>query len=88
MGPRPFGRGRRANADDDDAFAIASMGPRPFGRGRYVRPNRMVMNPLRFNGAATFRSRKVHPRVSAPLRWTGFNGAATFRSRKGYSHRT
>ena len=37
----------------------------------------------RFNGAATFRSRKAPQRSGEARRRAGFNGAATFRSRKG-----
>ena len=59
MGPRPFGRGR-GRADRGGVFAErASMGPRPFGRGRAVRSDSLIQDADCFNGAATFRSRKV-----------------------------
>ena len=57
MGPRPFGRGRRWLVRFRFLDFGASMGPRPFGRGRRTRaPVRGAA--ARFNGAATFRSRK------------------------------
>ena len=58
MGPRPFGRGRAAAWPGPGLYILAaSMGPRPFGRGRPKRL-RWQRRLWRFNGAATFRSRK------------------------------
>ena len=59
MGPRPFGRGRAAALAAAPGRALASMGPRPFGRGRGILPRRLFAGMCGFNGAATFRSRKV-----------------------------
>ena len=59
MGPRPFGRGRRGRKSDFKLSGPASMGPRPFGRGRRCRACRGSVKAARFNGAATFRSRKA-----------------------------
>ena len=61
----------------------ASMGPRPFGRGR-TRLAAGKPSARRFNGAATFRSRKGAGGGAARRSSGRFNGAATFRSRKGY----
>ena len=62
------------------------MGPRPFGRGRGTRTARRTDPVTRFNGAATFRSRKeLSARACAQIR-RRFNGAATFRSRKEHLH--
>ena len=60
MGPRPFGRGRCARPSARlRRPAEASMGPRPFGRGRRSFVWVMRHEAVRFNGAATFRSRKA-----------------------------
>ena len=82
MGPRPFGRGRQVVRGDGARAHCASMGPRPFGRGRAV--NTIVISPRggSFNGAATFRPRKVPTAPCISRRPRGFNGAATFRPRK------
>ena len=61
MGPRPFGRGRLLPAPTLPERLAASMGPRPFGRGRPVRRRPGARAPRRFNGAATFQSRKDDP---------------------------
>ena len=61
---------------------LASMGPRPFGRGRSSRTRAAVKMIACFNGAATFRSRKVFQRFRISALKCCFNGAATFRSRK------
>ena len=83
MGPRPFGRGRGDYVHGSFERGSASMGPRPFGRGRPVRRAHLGMVRRRFNGAATFRSRKADPIPGHVLRPVHrFNGAATFRSRK------
>ena len=86
MGPRPFGRGRHRQPERQLWLRRASMGPRPFGRGRAANPTSNF--PVQsFNGAATFRSRKVPPDVAPRPHPRGFNGAATFRSRKGRDRR-
>ena len=59
MGPRPFGRGRWFRAPTPTEQGRASMGPRPFGRGRRVIACGGRLFRVRFNGAATFRSRKA-----------------------------
>ena len=59
MGPRPFGRGRGEKGIPRRPNRQASMGPRPFGRGRHGRATRCAGCGRRFNGAATFRSRKA-----------------------------
>ena len=64
--------------------ARASMGPRPFGRGRRLRRSPSYHVQRRFNGAATFRSRKEAPECIMTDEASGFNGAATFRSRKDW----
>ena len=61
MGPRPFGRGRRDVAALCRRRYQASMGPRPFGRGRDHICRGQRRQVARFNGAATFRSRKAVP---------------------------
>ena len=58
MGPRPFGRGRKWRGGAAPLAMHASMGPRPFGRGRSAR-TREYSTSACFNGAATFRPRKV-----------------------------
>ena len=81
MGPRPFGRGRcvlgaagvAANLLQWGRDLSVAEGRSPLGG----RPRRR-----RFNGAATFRSRKALGRAAAAAGGGGFNGAATFRSRK------
>ena len=84
MGPRPFGRGRYVIAHTIGLDRTASMGPRPFGRGRESAAPSAYTSGTCFNGAATFRSRKVrHAAIHRPTQANGFNGAATFRSRKG-----
>src|SRR5579884_2586802 len=61
----------------------ASMGPRPIGRGNSPKPGRRAVQLVRFNGAATDRSRKFPPPPPrARKRFFSFNGAATDRSRK------
>ena len=59
MGPRPFGRGRAIVCIENSMASMASMGPRPFGRGRESIARKRDSGLIRFNGAATFRSRKV-----------------------------
>ena len=59
MGPRPFGRGRVWCGYHAAPCIQASMGPRPFGRGRCRGPCLQLAGARRFNGAATFRSRKA-----------------------------
>ena len=81
MGPRPFGRGMAKQVGMLAGGGGASMGPRPFGRGMPLLLILILTRAIRFNGAATFRSRNVpRPRYKST---TGacFNGAATFRSR-------
>ena len=58
MGPQPFGCGRAAQRDLRLGRRIASMGPQPFGCGRQA-PSRCFPTLPCFNGAATFRLRKV-----------------------------
>ena len=59
MGPQPFGCGRKVNGPEPARHTVASMGPQPFGCGRgTARPIRR-RRPSCFNGAATFRLRKV-----------------------------
>ena len=53
------------------------------GRQRAHRAGALVS----FNGAATFRSRKVAKPAGRPAWYQGFNGAATFRSRKDVADR-
>ena len=60
----------------------ASMGPRPFGRGRLSAGLWYSPAATCFNGAATFRPRKVAGPGKGRARPRGFNGAATFRPRK------
>ena len=64
---------------------LPSMGPRPFGRGRPIFASRPTRAGTRFNGAATFRSRKDRLILATSGLGAGFNGAATFRSRKAAS---
>ena len=67
MGPRPFGRGRMpVLRQAQERLPVASMGPRPFGRGRAAPGTGSSRAALRrFNGAATFRSRKGGRRLYA-----------------------
>ncbi len=66
MGPRPFSRGKadrhRSHAWSRD---VASMGPRPFSRGKARRMAASLHRQRRFNGAATFQSRKGWPTMPA-----------------------
>ena len=69
MGPQPFGCGRELNEPKEPGAWSASMGPQPFGCGRP--PARAPATPIitGFNGAATFRLRKVEQsQVSLQLR--------------------
>ena len=60
----------------------ASMGPQPFGCGRIAwNPIQRIPVPC-FNGAATFRLRKVYVPQDIRIVQYRFNGAATFRLRK------
>ena len=65
MGPRPFGRGRSRSSFVAFLSWRASMGPRPFGRGRSIPADSSSRDRKRFNGAATFRSRKAAPPQTA-----------------------
>ena len=60
------------------------MGPQPSSRGnsRIMSIEALPAANSRFNGAATFQSRKSRRTDSPPLLWKRFNGAATFQSRK------
>ena len=84
MGPRPFGRGRIVTLPS----RLISL-TLQWGRDLSVAEGgRTAVGPhvhgRRFNGAATFRSRKDGRANPARFRCRhGFNGAATFRSRKG-----
>ena len=88
MGPRPFGRGRFHIRPVWDVWGEASMGPRPFGRGRAEAAGGAGAGYLSFNGAATFRSRKVEREMIGKPQSRRFNGAATFRSRKAHPARS
>ena len=59
MGPRPLGRGWDAAKTVVDALLLASMGPRPLGRGWLLHAVHVLLPLMRFNGAATARSRMV-----------------------------
>ena len=65
----------------------ASMGPQPFGCGRCIQVDYDYLLYRRFNGAATFRLRKVPTESISLWSTTCFNGAATFRLRKGQRRR-
>ena len=59
MGPRPFSRGNRGSALSRSRCPHhASMGPRPFSRGNPLTKMIDRFKIPRFNGAATFQSRK------------------------------
>ena len=58
------------------------MGPRPFGRGRTQHVFGLPRHRISFNGAATFRPRKVLSEIACDRTIECFNGAATFRPRK------
>ena len=58
------------------------MGPQPFGCGRYTKESKEAYIQTGFNGAATFRLRKVTAVIALACHYLGFNGAATFRLRK------
>ncbi len=62
MGPRPRGRGIVLARREPLAREVASMGPRPRGRGIALGRFGYVLGDVRFNGAATARSRNS-PRV-------------------------
>jgi len=82
MGPRPRGRGISAAVTAQAPLLIsASMGPRPRGRGIRKRIEGSMLDLLRFNGAATARSRNRRAKLNRPAAPNCFNGAATARSR-------
>ena len=59
MGPQPSSRGNRNHRRRVGADNRASMGPQPSSRGNSSRINwRAIWSASRFNGAATFQSRK------------------------------
>ena len=58
------------------------MEPRLFSRGNDESPSTRIYLPTRFNGAATFQSRKQCHTWHSCTACIGFNGAATFQSRK------
>ena len=68
------------------ALAGAESGSLQWGRDLSVAEGRQAQRRMsvcsRFNGAATFRSRKACSYLTTCHSWRGFNGAATFRSRK------
>ncbi len=82
MGPRRWGRGRRAIGRHYDRRR-ASMGPRRWGRGRrHPWPSAMPTSRS-FNGAATMGSRKTSAGLTGRSHGrSSFNGAATMGSRK------
>ena len=67
MGPRPFSRGKGYNLYRHRQEFPASMGPRPFSRGKKLRQCGRQALLRRFNGAATFQSRKGLILQSAPV---------------------
>ena len=74
MGPRPFSRGNPMADSTGAGLSRASMGPRPFSRGNSLNESRAVPARKRFNGAATFQSRKHKGRstrrcVAFRLQW-------------------
>ena len=58
------------------------MGPRLGSRGKRHGPGPSRDGTSRFNGAATWKSRKVQTRSRLLSQSNGFNGAATWKSRK------
>ena len=83
MGPRPFSRGNSHwSYASGRSTSWASMGPRPFSRGNENPGTQGGQTSRRFNGAATFQSRKRHRIGRRPDQTSRFNGAATFQSRK------
>ena len=81
MGPRPRGRGIYSNWSRCSPPRLASMGPRPRGRGIKCRDYYLFRVLLRFNGAATARSRNCERSLQISVLSHSFNGAATARSR-------
>ena len=65
-----------------DFVYLASMEPRPFSRGDHGNRNRCRRRSARFNGAATFQSRRLTRAADGLVRGLSFNGAATFQSRR------
>ncbi len=67
------------------------MEPRLGSRGKIDCAGVVTKSDPSFNGAATWKSRKVPARHPSPLRFPSFNGAATWKSRKariiGYQQR-
>ncbi len=62
------------------------MGPRLGSRGKIFSFASLIIFLSSFNGAATWKSRKVFPKCKAgEILGTGFNGAATWKSRKAVS---
>ena len=83
MGPRLGSRGKRTKRADEFPALLASMGPRLGSRGKTRIASMMDSIRMRFNGAATWKSRKARPfGLAAITPCRCFNGAATWKSRK------
>ena len=82
MGPQPSSRGnmRRAVATHFTLGALQWGRNLPVAEIAVSQPSSNL--PSRFNGAATFQSRKCSPSMLDADTDAGFNGAATFQSRK------
>ena len=81
MGPQPFGCGRKVPMPSMMARAMLQWGRNlSVAEGSLSGPGQP--GEKGFNGAATFRLRKVRRRNPRAGAAAGFNGAATFRLRK------
>ncbi len=83
MEPRLGSRGKLGRQDDRLDGSEASMEPRLGSRGKRKHPSRWGLDRSRFNGAATWKSRKAVGSTDTSGQGNPcFNGAATWKSRK------